>query len=381
VAKDFEVDSKTRLEKAMAFEEPDRVPIELQISPLTREMEEAQDIVEFIDTEADNFHGAGIAKWGFLGLESDYSEEIIEDVPGDYKRLRRSHKTDAGEFYAITKHKYTVPDPSDFHWERRFIHTIEEMERVADASRKPVLVDPENHRKKLETIGNRGIANTGLLHPMGFLVRNSNMEEVYGWLMLEKDIMHRFCKNTNTQIAETVEEIGKAGITGCFGVCAHEMLIPPWIGMDLFNEYVFPYDKMVNDAVHSIGGKVRAHCHGNCMEFLERMSEMGIDIIEPLEPAPYGDVNLKEAKRRVGDRMVLSGNIISQEFITLSQEDVKDLVKQAIQDAAHGGGFTLRCTGGHAGTGSADKEQTMVILDRIRAYIEAGLEYGTYPIK
>jgi len=53
------MDSKTRLETAWSFTEPDRVPIELRISPSAREIDEAADIVDFIDTQADNFHGTG----------------------------------------------------------------------------------------------------------------------------------------------------------------------------------------------------------------------------------------------------------------------------------------------------------------------------------
>lgn len=272
-------------------------------------------------------------------------------------------------------------DPNDFHWEKRFIETLEEMERLADAQRPLPRINKGVFENRLKEIGNRGVATVSLLHPLGFLVRNAHMENVFSWFMIEKDIMHRFCGNSNNQVKDTVVKLHDAGIGPYFKVTAHEMLIPPWMGMNLFNEYVFPYDKTVNDAVHAAGGKIRAHCHGNCMQFLERMSDMGLDAIEPLEPPPYGDVDLKEAKHTVGDRMMLCGNIVSQEFVTLERDDVHRLVQEAFRDAAQGGGFSLRCTGGYAGTGSAaDKEQTLKMLDNIRAYIEAGIEYGNYPI-
>ena len=42
-----------------------------------------------------------------------------------------------------------------------------------------------------------------------------------------------------------------------------------------------------------------------------------------------------------------------------------------------GGGFTLRTTGGHAGTGAVkSREQMVTLLERIEAYMEAGLEFG-----
>lgn len=377
------MDATNRLLKAWSFKEPDRVPIELKISPEACKMPEAERIVDFIHNEADNFRGVSLIDWGFFGLPATYREEVIEDVEGEYKRIKRTYSTEAGDFHAITKHKYETLDSSDYHWEQRYIHTLDDMGRLAEASRKSLEPDIERYREGVESIGaGGGIAITGLMHPLGRLVRWANMEEVYSWFLIESGLMHRFLERANAQVAETVEAIGRTGLNPVFGVCAHEMLILPWMGMRLFDEFVFPYDKKVNDAVHAIGGRLRAHCHGNCMEYLERMSEMGVDAIEPLEPPPFGDVDLKEAKRRVGDRMLLSGNVPSPLFVQMSREEVRKSVKDAISAAALGGGFTLRTTGGHAGTGSIqNREQEIKILENIEAYIEAGIEFGTYPIQ
>ena len=62
------MNSKTRLETAWSFAEPDRVQIELRIAPAIYEMDETADIVEFIATQADNFYGTGAVSWGFCGL-------------------------------------------------------------------------------------------------------------------------------------------------------------------------------------------------------------------------------------------------------------------------------------------------------------------------
>jgi len=369
------------METAWSFREPDRIPIELRLSALAGEQPEARRLVEFAREEADNFLGVGGFDWGFFGLDSEYREEELEGVPGEFKRMKRIHSTCVGEFYAVTRHKYAELNAADYHWERRYVHTIEELERLGKARRGLRPFDRAAYDEGCVKNGDRGISATPLFHPLGRLVRWANMEEVYIWMKTEKKIFHKFLESLNRQVADSVLSLEGEGIRPVFMVTAHEMLIPPWMGMDAFEELVFPYDKAVNDAVHGIGGRVRAHCHGNSGGYLERFAEMGIDALEPLEPPPYGDNDLADAKGRVGDRMLLSGNIVSQDFLRSSNEQVRESVRNAIRAAGPGGGYTLRCTGGNCGTGGTkDLEQLRGFLEKIEVYLDAALEFGEYPI-
>jgi hypothetical protein len=373
--------SRERITMAASFQEPDRVPIELQFGKWVRNIPEARRLQEFVDREADNFLSAPLVSWGFMGLDSEYREEIIRDVPGEYRWMRRTHHTEAGEFHAITRHSYEHLDSNDFHWERRFIHDLDDMRRLAAAPRRPRPFDAEQHLRTVrEHIGDRSPDCAALLHPLGTLVRNATMEEVYGWLLTDADVMRRFLESSTEQIVATIAQVGRAGVVPWFMTFAHEMLIPPWLGMQQFKEWVYTFDKPVNDAIHAIGGKHRSHCHGNCMEFLEVMAEMGVDSIEPLEPPPFGNVNLAEAKRRLHGRMLLSGNVMSNLFNRLTDPaETRDMVKRAIDDAAAGGGFTLRTTGGHAGLAdNLTAEQQRNVILNIEAYVDTGLEYGKY---
>lgn len=376
------MDSLTRLETAWAFREPDRVPVELTISARARALPEARRLVEFIDREADNFMGVPGFDWGFFGLDAAREEEVIEDVPGAFRRKRETFHTAAGDFAAVTRHRHDEFDPRDFHWEHHHLRTVEDLVRLTEAPRRPRPFRMREYQDGVARIARLGMAVTGLFHPLGQLVRASDLDQVYTWLACEPAKVHRFLEVCCGQAIESLQALNGAGVKPVFVTWALEMLIPPWIGRRMFDEFVFPYDKAVNDAVHGLGGRHRAHCHGRSGAYVARFAEMGIDALEPLEPAPYGDNVLAEAKRDAAGRMLLSGNILSQDFLRMSPEEVRAAVRRAIREGAPGGGFALRCASGECATGSAkDMAQLKGFVERAEVYMDAAVEYGRYPIR
>ena len=105
------------------------------------------------------------------------------------------------------------------------------------------------------------------------------------------------------------------------------------------------------------------------MAVLPMLKEAGVDILSTLPPPPVGDVDLKQAKAAVGDRICLNGNIdIVNVMGGGTEEDVRRAVRQAILDAAPGGGFIL---------GSSDGIRDVPVAN-VRAYFRAAKEFGDY---
>ncbi|MHB9131192.1 MAG: uroporphyrinogen decarboxylase family protein [Armatimonadota bacterium] len=364
-----------RLETAWAFQEADRVPIELDLSPRYRQHPLAARLVELVDEHVDSFRWTSGLAYGFFGLPAESTEEVIEEQPGAFRRIRHTLKTAIGDFSAITYHPV---GSSDYHWEKRYIATVDELRKIAEADRPPARWDADAWRAQVTEIGESGLPFQMLYHPLGALVRSATMEEMYAWFYDERETVHRFLESMNAWLADGLTRMLADGVGRTFVSYALEMLIPPWFGETLFDEFVFPYDSQVNAAIHRGGGRHRAHCHGCCFDFLERFVTMGIDATEPLEHLPAGNTDLAEAKRRVGDRMMLSGNVRSEMFYRMTPDEVCAEVKAALT-AAPGGGFTLATSG--AGTDDNDPDEYMPrTIENCVAYIEAGLEYGQYPI-
>ena len=95
-----------------------------------------------------------------------------------------------------------------------------------------------------------------------------------------------------------------------------------------------------------------------------------LTVIDPLEIPPMGDCVLSELKEKYGGKIVLKGNLHTTEtMLRGSAEDVAAASREAIDDAAKGGGFILS-TGDQCGRDTPD--------ENIEAMIETARTYGKY---
>jgi len=95
-----------------------------------------------------------------------------------------------------------------------------------------------------------------------------------------------------------------------------------------------------------------------------------LDVVEPLEPPPGGDVELAEVKKKFGEKLCLKGNINTYNTMRLgSVTDVEEAVKRCIDHAAEGGGFILS---------TGDQLPFDTPSENIEAMVRIAREYGKY---
>lgn len=76
----------------------------------------------------------------------------------------------------------------------------------------------------------------------------------------------------------------------------------------MFAEFCVPYDQKQHAALHDVGLKIVYHLCGGVMKMLELVAGNGADGLETMTPPSMGgDCDLREASRRVGDRLFLMG--------------------------------------------------------------------------
>lgn len=113
------------------------------------------------------------------------------------------------------------------------------------------------------------------------------------------------------------------------------------------------------------------HCHGKISRILENIASIGIDGLHPLEPPPSGDVDLEDAKKRIGDKFCIIGNVQLDTLVRCGREKIEMECREAIRKAAPGGGFILEPTA----TPLPDTP-----IENILAFINAGRDNGRYKL-
>jgi uroporphyrinogen decarboxylase len=115
------------------------------------------------------------------------------------------------------------------------------------------------------------------------------------------------------------------------------------ISPGIFDEFVAPYDRQIVKAVQEKGIRVVYHTCGGMMPILENIADMGVNAMETFTPVDMGgDVDLAEAKRRIGDRVCMIGGFDQFHFFTgCTPEDTRRKVRECFEAAGGNGGFIL----------------------------------------
>lgn len=176
--------------------------------------------------------------------------------------------------------------------------------------------------------------------PFDYLLDLFGFEEALAGLVEHqvrcKDILGRF---TDGVIRIAVEQAGR-------GVDAVKISSPHagagFISPRFYREFVLPYEARIVQAVQALGIPAYLHTCGAIGDRLEIMAESGAAGIECLDPPPLGNVELAEAKRRLGSRVFVKGNIDPvNTLLHGTRETIEKDVRHRLRVGRPGGGYIL----------------------------------------
>ena len=254
---------------------------------------------------------------------------------------------------------------------------------------KPLLADPEAEVDALlatftdpwtrstahatevrEAVGEKGILASGIPVPLAWWLYSRRqldkaVLDFFDRTALVERAMDAYSEWSLELLRATCELIHPDLVTFSGSVASMSVVSPT-----LYRRYALPWLQKATELAQGYGVFTQVHMCGRCRAALPMLAESGVDVVDPLEAPPGGDVSLAEVKQQYGEVFCLKGNVNT--FETLARgtpEDVRAEVRQCIADAAAGGGFIL-ATGDQV-PGDTPEENLV-------ALVEAAWEYGVY---
>ena len=143
----------------------------------------------------------------------------------------------------------------------------------------------------------------------------------------------------------------------------------PFFTPDQFDEFIVPYLKRVIDEYRKMGYYTIKHTDGNIMPIVKQMADCGPDAIHSLDP--QGNVNLREVRKIVGDKIALVGNVNCGLLQTGTDEECDADVMRALKEGmADGKGYIFS---------TSNCVYTGLPLERYERMWKLWREYGVYP--
>lgn len=295
---------------------------------------------------SDLFIGAGFRFDIYGGMELPAHQEIWREDTAHptWKDEHTVLHTPKGDLHMIERVS-TVGEPS--YTTEYMIKEPEDLEALLSLPYTPFPIDTADYERKLAKLGDRGVVMASLDNASYAFHRMMGSETLAYFSVDERELLTEAISVYSKRLYDHTKAILDAGIVAPFSWVGPELFIPPLMGPKDFDDFVYKFDKPLCDLIHDRGGYVWVHCHGKTGKFIDRFTDMGVDILNPLEPPKNGDILLAETVKKHGRQIGLEGNIEIQELLQASPERVKMLIDECVEAGSRSGRFILCPSAGY----------------------------------
>ncbi|MFO7871080.1 MAG: uroporphyrinogen decarboxylase family protein [Kiritimatiellia bacterium] len=113
------------------------------------------------------------------------------------------------------------------------------------------------------------------------------------------------------------------------------------LGPDRWRRFLKPRWAKIYEAVHARGKIAMSHCCGSVAEIMPDIIEMGLDVLESVQPEAAG-MNSYELKKKWGDKITFWGCLGSQSIIPMgTPEEIRLEARKLKTEMSRGGGYIL----------------------------------------
>lgn len=334
--------------KAINLDKPDQIPVDLGTTNCTTLAKKAyQELKRKLGVEAPdiyyimrNFQIVKVDEKILKELKID-TRGVLGNSPSDVIKKKIDDQTYINQFgikyrqasnrlyYDMVEHPLSgksLEEFEDYKWPDPYKATL-----------------PEGFKEKARRLHKEGqyaavgdMVETGIFEPSWYL---RGMSEFLMDLEINKEFAHHLLQSMldyqMKRMEVFLEEVGgylDIVFIGDDLAMSDKTLMSP----KTYREMVKPYQKKYIHAIKSMtNAKLMYHSDGNIFDLVEDLIEMGVDILNPVEP---GALDLDELKRRFGDRLCFWGGIDTKQVLPRgTAKDVKAEVERRIKQLGPGG--------------------------------------------
>jgi len=337
--------SKQRVLAAMRRQQPDRMPVNIRGARVwnaewvaTRDRS-YRPLIDAVLEHCDIIPHAGVPGLGlslFTEAEREITEVKVIDA-GDWAIHRTILHTPRGDLiqdYWESKLGYLPL------LKKHFVESPEDVERVLSVSYVPPKIDLDPYFRLCKEWPDNLVMCDCPQAP-------SCVHELLGtetfayWWVEHRDLLFRLREVFEERVLDALDFMLDAGVGPVFATHGSEQLAPPMHSPETHREFVLSAFRELCARIHAKDCLLHVHCHNKLSDLLEDFVAIGWDVLHPLEPPPMGNIVLADAKRRVGEKLCLEGNIQIGELYAAPTESLVGLVEEAIRAGKPGGGFIL----------------------------------------
>ena len=288
-------------------------------------------------------HQSYYASFGLTGVLDVADPSAVE---------RRAYSGEGATHFDYTVHTprgdltahYTENDGVHTVWRHDLlIKNDEDMDRFLAAPFAPGLPDVEAFERTRQALGERGLMEIEMPDPLCLVVENMSYEDFMIATKYAPAKIDALLDMMADLLSRWLEGVLKAGLGPVFRIFGPEYAAPPMMSSAFFKKAVVAYDRRLVEMIHRYGGFARYHCHGPIERILDDFMSIGVDMTDPCEAPPGGDMTLRQLADRVGSDLVLMGNIQLDDIERAEPETIDTLVARAVEEAGGRAPFTL-CT-------------------------------------
>ena len=373
--------SRERVRRTLDLQEPDRVPIDLggRVSNIHRDAYAALAAAHDLSAENmayDPFYSVlnpDMRLWERLGIDFQYlylkGPEYCKRAAfadGSYENEWGIRVETVGIHSQRVTHplsQATVADLATFRWPDPY-----RPDRVAGLHQQARRLYEETGYALVAAPVNGGLFEFGQhLRGMSSFLMDLISDKVFAAALLDrllavqKGLWEVFLR----EVGDYVEMVQLADDFGT----QRSLLISPRVFREVFKPR---YAELIRHIRRFTGAKVFLHCDGAIAPLIEDFIEIGVQVLNPLQPTAAG-MDPVTIKARFGDRLAFHGAIDNQQLLPNgTPEEVTDAVRRVIGALAPGGGYILA---------AAHVIEPDIPIANVHAMFDAAAAYGVYPVR